>query len=191
MIGGRIKLVIKNHYFYCRFAIDIEPIQIESFALDIRKLNKNVFTIQDLLKNGTLNSSIAAFLFFILLRRRNITITGETDTGKTTLINALDLLAPKEFRKIYVENVTESLRQIGLGKHQLKYRVDSLEDHPSKNYSKSNLIKTLLHRTPDLIYLGEILIKEEAEAMFHCLAAGLKGFQTIHANSIGSLINRF
>jgi Flp pilus assembly CpaF family ATPase len=186
-----IKLVIKNQYFYCRFAIDIEPIQIESFALDIRKLNKNVFTIQDLLKNDTLNPSIAAFLFFILLRRRNITITGETDTGKTTLINALDLLAPKEFRKIYVENVTESLRQLGLGKHQLKYRVDSLEDHPSKKYSKSNLIKTLLHRTPDLIYLGEILTKEEAEAMFHCLAAGLKGFQTIHANSISSLINRF
>lgn len=186
-----IKLVIKNQYFYCRFAIDIAPIQIESFALDIRKLNKNIFTIQDLLKNETLNPIIAAFLYFILLRKRNITITGETDTGKTTLINALDLLAPKEFRKIYVENVTESLNQFELGKHQLKYRVDSLEDHPLKKYSKSNLIKTLLHRTPDLIYLGEILTKEEAEAMFHCLAAGLKGFQTIHANNIESLINRF
>jgi hypothetical protein len=39
--------------------------------------------------------------------------------------------------------------------------------------------------------LGEILTKEEAEAMFHCLAAGLKGFQTIHGNSIDSLMNRF
>ena len=65
-----IKLVIKNQYFYCRFAIDIDPIQIESFALDIRKLNKNVFTIQDLLKNETLNPLIAAFLYFILLRKR-------------------------------------------------------------------------------------------------------------------------
>ena len=27
--------------------------------------------------------------------------------------------------------------------------------------------------------------------MFHCLAAGLRGFQTVHANSIRSLINRF
>lgn len=186
-----IKLVIKNHYFNCRFAIDIEPIQIDTFALDIRKLNKNVFTIQDLLKNETLDPIIAAFLYFILLRRRNITITGETDTGKTTLINTLDLLAPKEFRKIYVENVTESLKQLDLGKHQLKYRVDSLEDHPLKKYSKSNIIKTLLHRTPDIIYLGEILTKEEAEAMFHCLAAGLKGFQTVHSNNIESLINRF
>ena len=186
-----IKLVIKNQYFNCRFAIDIEPIQIDKFAFDIRKLNKNVFTIQDLLKNRTLDPLIAAFLFFIILRKRNITITGETDTGKTTMINTLDLLTPKEFRKIYVENVTESLNQLDLVKHQLKYRVDSLEDHHLKKYSKSNIIKTLLHRTPDIIYLGEILTKEEAEAMFHCLAAGLKGFQTVHSNSIESLINRF
>lgn len=49
----------------------------------------------------------------------------------------------------------------------------------------------MLHRSPDLIYLGEILTQEEAEAMFHCLSAGLTGFQTIHANSLESLINRF
>ena len=42
-----------------------------------------------------------------------------------------------------------------------------------------------------IIFLGEILTKEEAEAMFHCLAAGLRGFQTIHSNTIDSLINRF
>jgi len=186
-----IKLVIKNQYFYCRFAIDVDPIKIHNFALDIRKLNKNILTIQDLLKNCTLNPLMAAFLYFNLLRKTNITITGKTDTGKTTLINTLDLLTPKEFRKIYVENVTESLKQVDFGKHQLKYQVDSLEDHLAQKYSKSNIIKTLLHRTPDIIYLGEILTKEEAEAMFHCLAAGLKGFQTIHGNTIDSLINRF
>ncbi|MHA2129912.1 MAG: ATPase, T2SS/T4P/T4SS family [Promethearchaeota archaeon] len=186
-----IKLVLKNKYFYCRLAIDVGPIQIYEFAMDIRKLNRNIFTIQDLLKNETLDSRMAAFLYFNLLRKKNITITGETDTGKTTLINAFDLLTPKEFRKIYVENVTESLRQLDFGKHQLKYRVDSLDDQNLKNYSKSSIIKTLLHRTPDIIYLGEILTKEEAEAMFHCLAAGLKGFQTIHAENVDSLINRF
>jgi type IV secretory pathway ATPase VirB11/archaellum biosynthesis ATPase len=186
-----IKMVIKNQYFYCRFAIDVDPIQIHNFALDIRKLNKNILTIQDLLKNGTLNPLMAAFLYFNLLRKTNITITGETDTGKTTFINTLDLLTPREFRKIYVENVTESLNQFSMGKHQLKYQVDSLEDHLTQKYSKSNIIKTLLHRTPDIIYLGEILTKEEAEAMFHCLAAGLKGFQTIHGNNIDSLMNRF
>ncbi|MHA2181679.1 MAG: ATPase, T2SS/T4P/T4SS family [Promethearchaeota archaeon] len=186
-----IKLVIKNEYFYCRFAIDVEPIHPQNFALDIRKLNRNIFTIQDLLKNGTLDSLMAAFLYFNILRKVNITITGETDTGKTTFINALDLLTPKEFRKIYVESVSESLKQYDFGKHQLKYQVDSLEDHLTHKYSKSKIIKTLLHRTPDIIYLGEILTKEESQAMFHCLAAGLKGFQTIHGSNIDSLMNRF
>ncbi|MFX1241674.1 MAG: ATPase, T2SS/T4P/T4SS family [Promethearchaeota archaeon] len=186
-----IKFVIKNKYFYCRFSIDVEPIQISNFALDIRKLNKNIFTIQDLLKNGTVDPIITAFLYFNVLHRKNITVTGETDTGKTTLINALDLLTPKEFRKIYVENVIESLNQTSYGKHQLKYKVDSLEESMVEKYSKSNQIKTLLHRTPDIIYLGEILTKEETEAMFQCLAAGLRGFQTIHSKNIDSLMNRF
>ncbi len=186
-----IKFVMKNKFFYCRFSIDVEPIQINNLALDIRKLNKNILTIQDLLKNGTLSSLIAAFLYFNILRRKNITVTGETDTGKTTLINAFDLLTPKEFRKIYIENVIESLNQLVYGKHQLKYKVDSLEGSIEEKYSKSNQIKTLLHRTPDIIYLGEILTKEEAKAMFHCLAAGLRGFQTIHSKNIDSLINRF
>ncbi len=186
-----IKFVIKNKFFYCRVSIDVEPIQINNFALDIRKLNKNILTIQDLLKNGTLDPLIASFLYFNILRRKNITVTGETDTGKTTLINALDLLTPKEFRKIYIENITESLDQFKYGKHQLKYKVDSLDESLLKKYSKSNQIKTLLHRTPDIIYLGEILTREEAVAMFHCLAAGLRGFQTIHSKDIHSLMNRF
>ncbi len=186
-----IKFVIKNKYFYCRFSIDVEPIQINNFALDIRKLNKNILTIQDLLKNKTIDSLIAAFLYFNILHRKNITVTGETDTGKTTLINSLDLLTSKDFRKIYVENIIESLNQFEFGKHQLKYRVDSLEESNIEKYSKSNQIKTLLHRTPDIIYLGEILTKEEAEAMFQCLAAGLRGFQTIHSKNVGSLLNRF
>ena len=186
-----IKFVIKNKYFYCRFSIDVEPIQINNFALDIRKLNKNILTIQDLLKNGTLDPLIASFLYFNIIRGKNITVTGETDTGKTTMINALDLLNPKEFRKIYIENITESLNQFEYGKHQLKYKVDSLDESLIKKYSKSNQIKTLLHRTPDIIYLGEILTKEEAIAMFHCLSAGLRGFQTIHSKDIDSLMNRF
>ncbi|MFX0042032.1 MAG: ATPase, T2SS/T4P/T4SS family [Candidatus Hodarchaeota archaeon] len=186
-----IKLVLKNKFFYCRFALDIEPIQLNNFALDIRKLNKNILNIQDLLKNGTLSPLMASFLYFNILRRRNLTVTGETDTGKTTLINALDLLTPKEFRKIYIENIVESLNQFSFGKHQLKYKVDSYDSLLKEKYSKSSQIKTLLHRTPDIIYLGEILTKEEAEAMFHCLAAGLRGFQTIHSNNIESLINRF
>ncbi|MFW9951507.1 MAG: ATPase, T2SS/T4P/T4SS family, partial [Candidatus Thorarchaeota archaeon] len=185
-----LKAVLKNKYFNCRFAIDVKPLHAYDFALDIRKLNKNVLNIQNLIKNSTLDSTMAAFVYFLILNRVNITSAGETDSGKTTIINALDLITPQEFRKIYIENVIESLEELGYEKHQLKYQVDSLQDDTSNYPSKHNQIKNLLHRSPDLIYLGEILTKEEAEAMFHCLSAGLKGFQTIHCNNVYSLINR-
>ena len=186
-----LKFVIKNKYFYCRFAIDIAPINLNNFGMAIRKLNKNIFTIQDLLKLRSLNPIMAGFIYFCILRRINITVTGETDTGKTTLINALDLLVPKEYRKIYIEDITESLNQSQFQRHQIKFKVDSVESMVEKKYSKQNQIKNLLHRTPDIIYLGEILTREEAEAMFHCLAAGLRGFQTIHSKDLNSLVNRF
>ncbi|MBD3211127.1 MAG: hypothetical protein GF311_00850, partial [Candidatus Lokiarchaeota archaeon] len=186
-----LKFVLKNKFFYCRFTCDIFPINSKGFSLDIRKLNKDIFTIQDLLKNETINSKIASFLYFCVLKNINITVTGRTDSGKTTLINSLDLHTPKEFRKIYIENAIESLDQLLYGKHQLKFKVNSLSDSIDIQNKKSGQIKKLLHRTPDLIYLGEILTKEECDAMFHCLSVGLRGFQTIHSNDINSLINRF
>ncbi len=191
IIHPSVKSVIKNKYFYCRFSIDISPLQLNGFCLDIRKLNKNIFSIPDLIFYQTLSSEIASFLYFCILKRINLTVTGETDTGKTTLINAFDLLTPKEFRKIYVENAVESLDELKFDMHQVKYKTQSLENIENSQFTKSNLIQTLLHRTPDIIFLGEILTMEECKALFHCLSAGLRGFQTIHSRDISTLINRF
>ncbi len=184
-----LKFVMQSKYFHCRFSADINPLNSKRFSLDIRKFNKNIFTLQSLIKNGTLDSQMSAFLYLCILHRVNLTVIGETDSGKTTLINAFDLITPKSFRKIYVEDVVESLDQSMFKNHQVKYKIDQL-DNQNRKYTKTNQIKKLLHRSPDLIYLGEILTKEEAEAMFHCLSAGLKGFQTIHANDLEAFFNR-
>ncbi len=101
--------VINNVFFNCRFSIDLFPSHWKNVALDIRKLNKNIFTLFDLIQIQTLDKNMAVFLILCLYFRINITIAGEVDSGKTTLLNALDLLIPSEFRKIYVEETIETL----------------------------------------------------------------------------------
>jgi Flp pilus assembly CpaF family ATPase len=150
-------------------------------------MNRKIFSIPELISKGMFSSETAAFLYICVLLRFNITAVGETNTGKTTLINSLDLVAPAHYRKVYIEESPESLDQGFAHNHQLKYQVDSAY----ANSSKVQEIYKLLHRNPDLVYLGEILTKDEAHAMFHCLSAGLRGFQTIHARDINSLLNRW
>jgi Flp pilus assembly CpaF family ATPase len=178
-----LKCVIKNDYLYTRFNVDVKPLNPLGFSLDIRRLNKKAFDIVDLIHSGTFNIDIAAFLVFCLHSRLNLTIIGKTDTGKTTLLNALDMLYPQHLRKIYVEDEIETLTQDPLHFHQLKFKTTSKE-------RKSELIKNLLHRSPEVLILGEILTREETEAMFHCLSTGMRGLQTIHANTTASLFTR-
>lgn len=178
-----LKCVIKNNFFYTRFNVDVKPLNPLGFSLDIRRLNKKAFDIIDLVQLETMNLEIAAFLVFCLHARMNLTIIGKTDTGKTTLLNALDMLYPPHLRKIYVEDEIETIAQDPGHHHQLKFKTTSKE-------RKSELIRNLLHRSPEVLILGEILTKEETDAMFHCLSTGMRGLQTVHASSTASFFTR-
>ncbi len=174
--------------FGCQFriAIDIGPVNLNDLSLSIRRPRKMGWNLSELIQNSTITIELAAFLLWCAQNKINITVTGETDTGKTTLINAIDKLMPLNLRRIYIEDVKESLPR-NYNAHQVFFQASDSEEAKSK----SRLIISLLHRSPDFVYLGEILTQEEAQAMFHALSVGLKGVQTIHAQSIESLVNRW
>lgn len=186
-----LKTELLTKEFQARFSIDIPPLSVDGVHLDIRKIRRRYFTIPELIFNGTLTPKAAAYLYFCLIRKRNITVIGEPGSGKTTLINALDLLTPPNWRKITVEDVIESISQTQLGNHQTRLKVKPFEAFESEARTKSTEIIKLLHRSPDWIYLGEIQTAEHSQAMFHALAAGLKGLQTCHAASPEQVIIRW
>jgi len=70
-----------------RVAAVIPPCSLNGVTLTIRKFNSRHFGIEDLIKVGTIERSLANQLENIVLARKNILITGETGTGKTTLVN--------------------------------------------------------------------------------------------------------
>ncbi len=185
-----IKTELITDRFHVRISMDIAPLAADGLHLDVRKLKRKAFTLPELVDNGTLPVEIAAYMYFALVRRRNITVIGEPNSGKTTLVNALDLITPPEWRKITIEDVIESVPQHNYDKHQVRLQVIPFEGENTLR-SKSKEIVKLLHRSPDYVFLGEIQTQEHSQAVFHALTAGLHLIQTCHASSPENLIVRW
>ena len=184
---------LNTRYFKLRISFDLKPLVPEGPALDVRKHKIKPFTIERLILKRFIPLKEAAYLIFALKQRANIIITGEPNSGKTTLANALLLHAPKSWRRIFIEDVEEF--QVGNQELTgLKLNVSTYEEEvydPSKRRSKLHEIIKLLHRSPDYVAINEIQSKEHSIALFNALSAGIRCIATCHAPSVEGLIYRW
>lgn len=171
-----------------RFSASMPPLSPDGLHLEIRRARNNPFSVSDLIENGTMTPEVAAVLLFAITCRFNITITGGPGTGKTTLLNALDMATPKWWRKIYIEDAIESRTQGS--HHQVRFRVNPMDEQILK-FNKSDEIVKCLHRSPDYLILGEIQTAEHSKALFQAISAGLRTIQTCHSESAAGLISRW
>src|SRR5215467_1936198 len=65
-----------------RIAAVLPPCSIHGITLTIRKFNTRSFTIEDLIRIGTITTEMAALLQKAIVERKNILISGGTGTGK-------------------------------------------------------------------------------------------------------------
>jgi pilus assembly protein CpaF len=174
-----------------RISLDLAPLAVSSFSLDVRKLTSSELTIVDLVRGDVLSAEAASFLLAALELGMNVTIVGETGTGKTTLLNALDEALDSRLRRIYVEDAVETKDLLAAGYHQMKLKVDPFERGTESHRTKSAEITKILHRSPDIVILGEIQSEEHSKAFFHALSAGVRGLQTFHASSATQAVRRW
>jgi Flp pilus assembly CpaF family ATPase len=183
-----LKTDLKIYDTPLRIAASLPPLSPDGLHLEIRRARKNPFTLVDLIENGTITVEGAALLLLAVALRLNITITGGPGTGKTTLLNALDMSTPRSWRKIYIEDAIES--RIQQDRHQIRIRVDPVDETLGLTDKSSEIVKSL-HRSPDYLVLGEIQTAEHSQALFQAIAAGIPTMQTCHSASAAGLISRW
>ncbi|MDV3277418.1 MAG: Flp pilus assembly complex ATPase component TadA [Nitrososphaerales archaeon] len=174
-----------------RVSLDLDPISVNRFLLDVRRLNITSLTLPQLVEMNVLSDEAASFLVSWLELGGNVTIIGETGTGKTTLLNALDEQLNPNLRRIYIEDAVETKDLLDRGYHQVKIKVDPFERTGGYLHTKETEIVKVLHRSPDLVILSEIQSEEHSRAFYHALASGVRGIQTFHASSLEQAVRRW
>ncbi|MGI6772665.1 MAG: CpaF family protein [Acutalibacteraceae bacterium] len=170
-----------------RVNVIIPPLSLIGPVVTIRKFGKKPITAQQLIKFGSLNHNMLAFLEACVRGKLNIVVSGGTGSGKTTLLNVLSSFIPSDERIITIEDAAEV---------QLKQEhVITLEARPANLEGKGaitirSLVKNALRMRPDRIIVGEVR-SEETLDMLQAMNTGHDGsLTTIHANSPRDSISR-
>ena len=162
-----------------RLHVVIADVTLKHSAVNIRKFARKVRDLHTLVALGTLTQHSAEFLRMCVLSGQNILVSGATQSGKTTLLNALLASARPEERIITVEETFE-LDLVARDSVAMQCRGPSLEGTGEINLRR--LIKEALRMRPDRLVVGEV---REAEALdlLISLNSGLPGMCSVHANS--------
>ncbi|WP_182113451.1 MULTISPECIES: CpaF family protein [unclassified Actinotalea] len=162
-----------------RLHVVIPDVTRSAWALNIRKYVVRASHLDDLVALGSLTPAAARFLAASVAVGLNVLVSGATQAGKTTMLNALAGSIPARERVITCEEVFEL--QIG---HRdvvgLQCRQPSLEG--TGEITLRRLVKEALRMRPSRIVVGEVREAESLD-MLIALNAGVPGMCTIHANS--------
>jgi pilus assembly protein CpaF len=169
-----------------RLHVAIPEITSQHWAVNIRKHLLQHLTIDNLADRGAMTSDIAVALKNAVLAGLNILVSGGTQSGKTTLLNALVTATPIQERVITIEEVFE-LKPILPDLVALQTRSENLQGDGAIPLRR--LIKEALRMRPSRIVVGEV---REAEALDLLIAlnSGLPGMGTLHANSARDAITK-
>ena len=165
----------------------IPPLSLSGELLTIRKFRRHGYNADELIKIGTLSSSLGELLAACVKGRANMIVSGGTGSGKTTTLNALSGSIPPTERVITIEDAAELRLQ--------QPHVLRLESRPTNLEGRGEitiraLVRNALRMRPDRIIVGEVR-GGEALDMLQAMNTGHEGsLTTLHANSPADAVRR-
>ena len=158
------------------------PPQTPGPAFNIRKKASRVYTLDEYVADGIITPIRREAILGAVYARKNILVVGGTETGKTTLVNAiLHEMAKGRDRIITIEDTLE-----------LQNTAEDKEELRTVNGARTlhDLLRDALRMSPDRIIVGEIRGKEVIDMLDAWNTGHPGGVCTIHADSAESSLLR-
>ncbi|MDD7114713.1 MAG: CpaF family protein [Lachnospiraceae bacterium] len=164
-----------------RVHIILPPISLEGPAITIRKFQKGGMTMEKLIDFGEFPAALAEILGTLVRSRYNILISGSTNSGKSSLINALAGHIMPDERIITIEDSAEL--QFYHVENLVRLETRNANVEGMNEITMNDLIKASLRMRPTRIIVGEVR-GAEAVSMLQAFSTGHNGsFSSIHANA--------
>ena len=170
-----------------RVHIVLPPAALDGPKLTIRKFPEPV-TMEKLIAWRSITEEAAADLRALVAAGYNLFISGGTNSGKTTFLNALSAFIPETERVITIEDSAElQLRHLP---NLVRLETRNANTEGEGVISMSELIRASLRMNPSRIVVGEVR-GPEALDMLQAMNTGHDGsLSTGHANSAEDMLNR-
>lgn len=153
----------------------------------IRKFAEEPLSVLQLIELGTLDYTMAAYLWMAIEEDLNVFVCGETASGKTTLLNALTTFILPDAKVVTIEDTPEL--QVPQANWVREVVRDMGVQEKSAAVDMFTLLKAALRQRPDRILIGEIR-GIEGNIAFQAMQTGHGVMATFHAASVQKLIQR-
>ena len=170
-----------------RVHVVLPPVSLVGPVVTIRKFPRKI-TMEMLIESGTISREAAEFLKKLVKCGYNIFISGGTNSGKTTFLNALSAYIPGEERVITIEDSAEL--QIQQVKNLIRLETRTANPQGEGAIIIGDLIRASLRMNPNRIVVGEVRGREALELLNSYNTGHDGGMSTGHGNSPADMLAR-
>jgi len=160
-------------------------VSLKGSSFTIRKFTKIPMSITEIMRLGTMDEFVAAYLWMLLLEGMSGFISGETASGKTTTLNAITVFIRPTAKIVSIEDTAEIQLPHENWLRELTRDTGSVET----SVTMFDLLKSALRQRPNYIIVGEIR-GAEGNVAFQAMQTGHPVLSTFHAASVERLVQR-
>jgi len=162
----------------------LPPVAAAGTCMSLRVPRRIAFSLEDLLKSGSMEPTIARLVERIIGARLAFLVTGGTGTGKTTLLSTLLGLVDPSHRLLLVEDSGELLPD---HPHVLRLEARPPNLEGAGAVTLRDLVRQALRMRPDRVVVGEVRGAEVVDLLAALNTGHEGGCGTLHANAVADV----